>query len=145
MLIVKSLHIFFVVSWFACLFYLPRLFVNNAMLEDPEQKKLLNGMQARLIKMMKFTGAGTFISAVVLVFMFSGGTNFSSAYLLQKWLLVKIVLVFALYAYQDYCIRLHKRFERNENDKNHVWYRWFNEVPALLLLIIVYLVVAKPF
>ncbi|WP_395377809.1 CopD family protein [Marinicella sp. W31] len=145
MLIIKTLHIFFVISWFACLFYLPRLFVNNAMLDNPEQKQLLNGMQARLIKMMKFTGAGTFISAVALVFILSGGTSFSSAFLLQKWLIVKIVLVFLLYAYQDFCIRLHKRFERNENDKSHVWYRWFNEVPALMLLIIVYLVVARPF
>ena len=145
MLIIKTLHIFFVVSWFACLFYLPRLFVNNAMQTEAEQKKLLNGMQTRLIKMMRFTGAGTFLSALALLFVLSVGTEFNTAYLMQNWLLLKIVLVFLLYAYQHYCIRLHAQFEQGQNSRNHVWFRWFNEIPAVLLLVIVYLVVAKPF
>jgi len=143
MLWFKTFHIFFVVSWFACLLYLPRLFVNHASEADQAKYDLLTGMEHRLIKMMRFTLWGTMISAALLVY--SIAQVQWSIYLQQGWLMVKIALVSLLIFYHYWCIKIHHNFNKGIEKRSHVWFRLFNEVPALLLLVIIYLVVAKPF
>lgn len=142
MLWIKTLHIFFVVSWFACLFYLPRLFVNHAMTEVKSDRVLLSGLQSRLIKMMHFTLWGTIISAVFLVYSIAGAAWF--AYIQQTWFVAKMVLVVVLIVYHYVCIAIHQRFLAGTESHSHVWFRYFNEIPAVLLLIVIYLVIAKP-
>ena len=143
MLIIKSIHIFFVVSWFACLFYLPRLFVNHAMVESDSDKALLTGLESRLIKMMRFTLWGTVISAVLLVYSIAGQAWWT--YVQQGWFVAKMVLVVILMAYHYYCMSIHRQFIANTQQRSHVWFRYFNEIPALILLVVIYLVIAKPF
>lgn len=143
MLWFKTFHIFFVVSWFACLFYLPRLFVNHATLTDAKEVTLLAGMEHRLIKMMRFTFWGTLISAVLLVYSLAGSSWL--VYLQQGWLIAKLVLVALLVFYHYWCINIHHNFNAGTETRSHVWFRVFNEVPAFALFAIIYLVIAKPF
>ncbi len=143
MLWFKTFHIFFVVSWFACLFYLPRLFVNHASQTNNDKRDMLTGMEHRLIKMMRFTFWGTLISAALLVY--SIAQDQWLTYLQQGWLMTKIALVAGLIFYHYWCIKIHQNFIAGTEHRSHVWFRVFNEVPALLLLVMVYLVVAKPF
>ncbi len=143
MLWIKTFHIFFVVSWFACLFYLPRLYVNHASRSDATELSLLLGMEHRLIKMMQFTLWGTVISAVLLVYALAESHWLS--YIQQGWFVVKMVLVGGLIAYHFWCIKIHHNFKVGEEHHSHVWFRVFNEVPALMLLVVIYLVIAKPF
>lgn len=142
MLIIKTIHIFFVVSWFACLFYLPRLFVNHAMTKDQAGRDLLTGLQERLMKMMRFTLWGTVISAVLLVYSIAGEAWFT--YIQQGWFVAKMVLVGVLIAYHYCCFAIHRQFVQGTQKRSHVWFRYFNEIPALILLIVIYLVIAKP-
>jgi putative membrane protein len=137
MLWVKSFHIFFVVAWFAGLFYLPRIFVNLAMVPDSgvERDRLL--LMAR--KLYKFvTPIG--ILAVVFGFWLWFGFGFSGS-----WLHLKTALVVVLLVYHFYCGQLYRDFVAGRNTRSHVWFRVFNEMPVLLLLTIVILVVVKPF
>ncbi len=138
MLWLKAFHIFFVVSWFAGLFYLPRIFVNLAMVpadSAAERERLL--LMAR--KLYKFVtpigilavGTGLWLW---LEYGFAGG-----------WLDTKFVLVAALVVYHLACGWLLKAFVAGQNTRAHVWYRYFNEVPVLALLAICILVVVKPF
>lgn len=143
MLWFKTFHIFFVVSWFACLFYLPRLYVNHASEADLSKQDMLMGMQHRLIKMMNFTLWGTVISAALLVY--SMAQNQWLNYLQQGWLLAKLALVVVLIVYHFWCIKIHHNFKAGTEQHSHVWFRVFNEGPAVLLFIVIYLVVAKPF
>lgn len=143
MLWFKTFHIFFVVSWFACLFYLPRLYVNHASETHSDKRAMLVGMEHRLIKMMRFTFWGTIISAVLLVY--SIAQDQWLVYLQQAWLVTKIILVVLLVVYHYWCIKIHHNFIADSEQRSHVWFRVFNEIPALLLLAIIYLVVAKPF
>ncbi len=134
---VKSFHIFFVVSWFAGLFYLPRIFVNLAMVpaEGAERERLL-GMARRLYKFVTPIGllAVGFGLWLWFGFGFSGG-----------WLHAKTALVFLLLAYHFYCGHLLKAFAAGRNTRSDRWYRVFNEVPVFLLLAIILLAVLKPF
>jgi putative membrane protein len=138
MLWVKAFHIFFVVAWFAGLFYLPRIFVNLAMVpaaDSPERARLL--LMAR--KLYRFvTPIG--ILAVVFGLWLWFGFGFSGG-----WLHVKTVLVLVLLGYHFYCGKLLGDFTAGRNTRSHVWFRVFNEMPVLLLLTIVILVVVKPF
>ena len=143
MLWFKTIHIFFVVSWFACLFYLPRLFVNHASETNQDKREMLSGMEHRLIKMMRFTLWGTLISAVLLVYSIAQTHWF--VYLQQGWMVVKLALVTVLIIYHYWCIKIHHNFIADSEQRSHVWFRVFNEVPALLLLVVIYLVIAKPF
>ena len=143
MLIIKSIHLFFVVSWFACLFYLPRLFVNHAMAKSNSDKALLTGLQTRLIKMMRFTLWGTVISALLLVYSLAGAAWWT--YVQQGWFIAKMMLVAVLIAYHYYCFTIHRQFVDGTQKRSHVWFRYFNEVPAIILLVVIYLVIAKPF
>lgn len=136
MLWVKSFHIVFVVAWFAGLFYLPRLFVNHAMAETTAEKDRLALMERKLYRFMTplawlAIGFGLWLW---LGFGFRGG-----------WLHAKLLLVAVLVAYHLYCGRILRAFAAGQNTRGHVFYRWFNEVPVLLLLAIVILVVVKPF
>ena len=138
MLWVKSFHIFFVVSWFAGLFYLPRIFVNLAMVPADgltERDRLL--LMAR--KLYKFvTPIG--LLAVVFGLWLWFGYGFAGG-----WLHAKTALVVVLLAYHVYCGKLLNAFAAGRNARSHVWFRFFNEMPVLLLLAIVLLVVVKPF
>lgn len=142
MLWIKTIHMFFVVSWFACLFYLPRLFVNHAMTEDQAGRSLLTGLQQRLIKMMRFTMWGTVISAVFLVYSIAGQAWLG--YIQQGWFIAKMVLVAVLIVYHYYCFAIHRQFVKGTQKRSHVWFRYFNEIPAIILLVVIYLVLAKP-
>ncbi len=138
MLWLKSFHIFFVVSWFAGLFYLPRIFVNLAMVpadSAAERERLL--LMAR--KLYKFvTPIGLLAVACGLWLWF--GYGFSGG-----WLHAKTGLVLLLLGYNFYCGRLLNDFAAGRNARSDVWYRFFNELPVFLLLAIVTLAVVKPF
>lgn len=138
MLLVKVLHLSMVVSWFAGLFYLPRIFVNLAMVaaDSVAERNRLLGMAGRLYRFMTPIG----FLAVALGLWLWFGFGFSGA-----WLHVKAVLVFALVVYHAYCGRLLRDFQSDSNAHSHRWYRWFNEMPVLLLFAVTYLAVAKPF
>jgi putative membrane protein len=142
MLWVKSLHIVFVASWFAGLFYLPRIFVNLAMVPPEsvaERARLL--LMAR--KLLRFT---TFLAVPALAF----GLWLWLGYGIGRgpgngWMHAKLALVLVAIGYHHGCGVLLRRFVAGENRRNDRWFRWFNELPVLLLLGIVILVVVKPF
>lgn len=136
MLWVKSFHIIFVTSWFAGLFYLPRLFVNHAMVEDAATAERLKLMERKLYRFM----GPLAVLALVFGFWLWLGYGFSGG-----WLHVKLMLVAGLIAYHLYCGKLLDDFKHDRNRHSHVWYRWFNELPVLILFVVVILVVVKPF
>ena len=136
MLWVKAFHIIFVTSWFAGLFYLPRLFVNHAMVEDAATVERLKLMEHKLYRFMTplavlALGFGLWLW---LGYGFSGG-----------WLHAKLALVVLLIGYHWHCGKLVADFKHDRNTRSHVYYRWFNEFPVLLLTAVVILVVVKPF
>jgi putative membrane protein len=134
----KAFHIFFVVSWFAGLFYLPRIFVNLAMVpaDSAAERERLLLMARKLYKFVTPIGALAVILGLWLWFGFGFGGG---------WLHAKTALVAGLVGYHLYCGRLLKQFQAGENARSHVWFRVFNEVPVLVLLAVVVLVVVKPF
>ncbi|WP_019883172.1 MULTISPECIES: CopD family protein [unclassified Methylophilus] len=136
MLWVKAFHIIFVTSWFAGLFYLPRIYVNLAMEQDPQAQARLLLMAHKLYRFMQplMLLALAFGLWLWLGYGFKGG-----------WLHAKLTLVIALIGYHHYCGRLLKQFRAQQNRHSHVWFRWFNEVPVMLLVAVVILVVTKPF
>lgn len=136
MLWVKSFHIIFVVSWFAGLFYLPRLFVNHAMASEPGELRRLTLMEHKLYRFM------TPLAVLALGFGFWLwlGYGFSGG-----WLHAKLALVAVLVGYHLYCGKLVGDFRAERNRRGHVFYRWFNEFPVLLLTAVVILAVVKPF
>ena len=136
MLTVKALHIIFVVSWFAGLFYLPRLFVNHAMVDDAATRERLSLMEGKLYRFMLPLAVLAVASGLWLWFGYGFGGG---------WLHAKTTLVAALAVYHVYCGQLLKCFENGRNSRSHVWFRFFNEVPVILLLIVLFLVVLKPF
>jgi putative membrane protein len=142
MLWIKSFHIVFVASWFAGLFYLPRIFVNLAMVDldsVAEHARLM--LMAR--KLLRFT---TLLAVPALVF----GLWLWLGYGIGRgpgndWMHVKLGVVLLALVYHALCARALGRFTRGENRHSHVWYRWYNELPVLLLIAAVVLVVVKPF
>jgi putative membrane protein len=136
MLWLKAFHIFFVVSWFAGLFYLPRIFVNHAMAQEQAVRERLKLMERKLYKFVTPIGALAVITGLWLWF----GFGFSGA-----WLHAKVALVAGLVAYHLYCGHLVKVFAEDRCVRSHVWFRFFNEVPVFVLLAVVILVVVKPF
>jgi putative membrane protein len=136
MLWIKAFHIVFVASWFAGLFYLPRIFVNLAQeTETVATARLL--LMAR--KLYRFTSM-LMIPAVVLGAWLWLGYGFKGG-----WLHAKLALVILAIGYHHACGSLLRKFENGANRRAHTWYRWFNEVPVLLLVAITILVVVKPF
>ena len=142
MLWVKAFHIVFVASWFAGLFYLPRIFVNLAMVpagSQAEEERLL--LMAR--KLMRFTNL-LMVPALVLGFWLWLGYGIGMGEG-NGWMHAKLTVVALVLAYHHLCGRLLRRFEARANIRGHVWYRWFNESPVVLMLVTVVLVVVKPF
>lgn len=136
MLWIKALHIVFIASWFAGLFYLPRIFVNLAQESNPAVTERLLCMARRLYR---FTSI-LMIPALIFGLWLWLGYGFKGG-----WLHAKLALVILAIGYHHACGSLLKKFERGVNTKSHKWFRWFNEVPVVLLLLIVILVVVKPF
>jgi putative membrane protein len=142
MLWIKSFHIIFVTSWFAGLFYLPRIFVNLAMVPPEsvsEEQRLL--LMAR--KLMRFTTLLMFPAlgfGLVLWLVYGIGLGEGNG-----WMHAKLALVVLAIGYHHMCGAMLRKFEAHANQKSHVWFRWFNEVPVVLLTLTVILVVVKPF
>ena len=142
MLWIKSLHIVFVASWFAGLFYLPRIFVNLAMVPAQslqERARLL--LMAR--KLLRFTTIIAVPALALGIWLWAGyGIGWGPG---NGWMHAKLLVVVLAMGYHHSCGLLLRKFEANHNTRGHIWYRWFNEAPVLLLLAAVLLVVLKPF
>lgn len=137
MLWVKAFHIMAVVSWFAGLFYLPRLFVYHAMSEDQVSKDRFKVMERKLFRgIMTPSAVVAVILGLVLWLHYGIGGG---------WMHAKFALVLLLVGYHLYCWKLLNDFKRDRNVRSHVYYRWFNEMPVLILIAVVILVVVKPF
>jgi len=136
MLTLKALHIAFMVTWFAGLFYLPRLFVYHAMAEDRISIERFKVMERKLYWGIMTPGA---LLTIVFGAWLWIGWGYSGA-----WLNAKLGFVALLVGYHAWCGRLLADFRADRNTKSHVWLRWFNEVPVLALFVIVFLVVFKP-
>ena len=138
MLLLKSLHIIFIVTWFAGLFYLPRLFVYHSMRQESEfhaqfqimEKKLFWGICVPSAVMVLLTGIG-------LLALFP-------AYMVQGWMRIKLLMVISLLAYQGWCWFLMIALRTEPHYRSHIWFRWFNEFPAVALVVSVVMVVFKP-
>ena len=142
MLWVKAFHIVFVASWFAGLFYLPRIFVNLAMVEPgsiAERERLLT--MAR--KLMRFTSLLAFPAVGLGLWLWLGyGIGRGPG---NGWMHAKLAVVILTLGYHHMCGRVLRQFIAGRNDRGHVWFRWFNEIPVLFLAAAVVLVVVKPF
>ena len=141
MLWVKSFHIIFMVTWFAGLFYLPRLFVYHAMADDAVSLERFKVMERKLFYGIMTPGAViTIVLGVWLLWDYAW-----EAYSHSGWLHAKLLLVALLVGYHVYCGKLLLDFKHDRNRRGHVFYRWFNEVPVLILIAVIILVVVRPF
>ena len=138
MLWIKALHIVFISSWFAGLFYLPRIFVNLAMETDTAATERLMLMAQKLYRFMTILMIPALALGLILWLYYGIGKE-------SLWMHLKVALVFVLIGYHHLCKRLLRQFERGENTRSHVWYRWFNELPVMGMFAVVILVVVKPF
>ncbi len=139
MLWIKAFHIIFMVCWFACLFYLPRLFVNCAATTNEETKQQLILMQRKLFKFSIPFPILTIIFGTWLI-------NLNPAYYFSSgWFHTKLFLVLLLIVYHLICGHIVRQFSTENNRHSHVYFRWFNEIPVFLLFGIIILVVVKPF
>jgi putative membrane protein len=137
MLWIKAWHIIFMVTWFAGLFYLPRLFVYHAMSEDATSQERFKVMERKLFYGIMTPGAILTIVFGVWLWLGYGITG--------GWLMAKLLLVIGLVIYHFYCGVLLIEFKHDRNKHSHVYYRWFNEVPVIGLIAIILLVELKPF
>ncbi len=137
---VKAFHIIFMVAWFAGLFYLPRLFVNHALAEEDAVKARLAQMESKLYRFIGPWMVLTIVFGAWLLIDYAW-----AAYAQMLWLHLKLALVAVLVAYHFYCGKLVRDFAQNRNRRTHVWYRWFNEFPVLILFAVVILAIVKPF
>ena len=141
-LLVKSFHTVFIASWFAGLFYLPRIFVNLAMVpvgSDAELARLLL-MARKLTRFMTLIAVPALGLGLWLWLYFGIGLGAGNG-----WMHAKLGLVLLAMAYHYLCMRMLRQFEAGAVSHGHVWFRWFNEIPVLLMVGIVVLVVVKPF
>jgi protoporphyrinogen IX oxidase len=134
---VKAFHIVFVVTWFAGLFYLPRLFVYHAMSSDEVSIERFCVMERKLYFGIMTPGAVLTIATGLVLWLYYGITG--------GWLHAKLALVTGLVVYHLWCGSLLRAFREARNTRTHLWYRWFNELPVLFLIAIAILVVVKPF
>jgi putative membrane protein len=137
---IKAFHIVFIASWFAGLFYLPRIYVNLAQETNPAALERLLGMGRRLYRFTSMLAIPALLLGLWLLWLLwrNGGVS-------GGWLHAKLALVILVIGYHHACGSLLKKFERGANTRSHKWFRFFNEVPVLLLIAIVILVVVKPF
>lgn len=136
-LLYKTLHIIFMVTWMAGLFYLPRLFVYHAMSEDSISRERFKIMERKLLWGICAPGAVLTLVFGLLLWLRIGIGG--------PWMHAKLALVLLLIAYHAWCVMLTADFRHDRNRHGHVWYRWFNEFPVLILVGVVVLVVFKPF
>ena len=139
MLWLKALHLIFMVAWFAGLFYLPRLFINHAMTDDQNMRDHFKIME---YKLYRFTTPW-----MVLTLIFGGWMLWEYAWAAwgqSIWLITKLVLIAALVAFHLYCGKLVKVFATDSNTRSHIWYRYFNEIPAVIMFIVIPIAVLKP-
>ena len=137
MLWIKWLHIVFMVTWFAGLFYLPRLYVYHAQGSDAPSRERFKVMERKLYYGIMAPGAVLTVAFGVWLWLGYGPWGY--------WMHAKFALVLVLVAYHLYCGKLLKDFKQDRNTKSHVWFRWFNEFPVLILFVAVWLVLFKPF
>ena len=140
MLWIKALHIVFIASWFAGLFYLPRIYVNLAMVpaDSAAERARLLLMARKLYRFMTILAVPALVLGLVLWLHYGIGQG-------QGWMHAKLAIVLALLAYHHVCGRLLRGLEAGRVQRSHVWFRWFNEAPVLMMLAAVCLVVVKPF
>ena len=137
----KALHLIFMVTWFAGIFYLPRLFVYHAMSEDGISHERFKVMERKLFY-------GIMTPGMILTLIFGFWMLFDYAWALYAsmgWLHAKLAVLVALLIYHYYCYRWLQDFKHNRNQRSHVFYRWMNEIPVLFLVLIIILAVVKPF
>lgn len=142
MLWIKALHIVFVASWFAGLFYLPRIFVNLALVQEgsiAERERLLL-MARKLLRFTTLLAVPALVLGAVLWLVYGIGRGPGNG-----WMHAKLLVVLLAVGYHHACARLLGKLVSGQSRRSHVWFRWFNEVPVVLLLIAVVLVVVKPF
>jgi protoporphyrinogen IX oxidase len=142
MLWVKAFHIIFVASWFAGLFYLPRIFVNLAQVSpgsEAERARLLL-MARKLLRFMTLLAVPALGLGLWLWLGYGIGRGPGNG-----WMHAKLLVVLLAIGYHHGCAVILRKFERGENRRSHVWYRWFNEVSVLIMVVAVILVVVKPF
>jgi len=141
MLWLKALHVIFMVTWFAGLFYLPRIFVYHAMSDQQSTDKIetFKVMERKLLAISNIGALLTIVFGTVLLIAYLPGL------ITLTWMKLKLLLVLGLIVYHLYCARLVRLFRDDANTRSHVWYRWFNEVPVLGLFGIVILVIVRPF
>jgi putative membrane protein len=140
MLWIKTFHIVFIASWFAGLFYLPRIFVNLAQQTDPAIQQVLLGMARRLYRFTNILAIPAVLLGLWLYVQYGIGRGPGNG-----WMHAKLVLVVLVIGYHHGCGVLLRKFEQGTNRRSHVFYRWFNEVPVLMLVAVTALVVIKPF
>lgn len=142
MLWLKAFHVIFVITWFSGLFYLPRLFVYHAEATEAIVRERLKIMERRLMVMTHIGGALAVIFGLAVLM---GFAHHNTAYFMQGWLHAKLTLALLLVSYHIYLVKLVGDFAHDANKRSSRWLRFFNEVPALLLIAIVLLVIVKPF
>ncbi len=125
-LTLKTIHLFFAISWFAGIFYLPRIFVNLASTDDEKAYDLLVGMSFRLLRFTRKLSLFTLFFGLTLAWYLNAW--------LDKWFLAKLFFIILLYIYQGFMVYFHKQFEQKKNTKSHVFFRFFNEIPVFILL-----------
>ena len=138
MLWFKALHLIFMVTWFAGLFYLPRLFVYHVESADAAEKQRLEIMQRRLFAIMSIGGVLTLVFGVLLLWV-------APFWLEHGWMQLKLILLAGLWAFHLHGLRAMRQLARGQNRRSSRWYRLYNEVPGLFLVAIVLLAVIKPF
>jgi protoporphyrinogen IX oxidase len=144
MLWIKALHIVFIASWFAGLFYLPRIFVNLAMEDKPVVTERLLLMARKLYRFTTLLSMPAVVLGVWLMFGYGLGAG-DAEHRVAGWMWAKLLIVALTLAYHIRCGKLLKQFERGECKLSHRWFRWWNEIPVFLLLGAVILVVVRPF
>ena len=142
MLWIKALHIVFIASWFAGLFYLPRIYVNLAMVpaDSPAERERLLLMARKLYRFMTILAVPALELGLWLWLYYGIGMGPG-----QGWMHAKLLIVLALLGYHHSCGALLRKFEKGQMQRSHVWFRWFNEAPVLMMFAAVVLVVVKPF
>lgn len=140
MLWIKALHIISLITWFAGLFYLPRLFVYHSMTSDSVSNERFKIMERKLYR-------GIMMPGMIMTIIFGGWLilKYDQTFLSALWFQIKIVLVATLIIYHFYCGQLIKAFKNDDNKYSHIFYRWLNEYPTIILIAVVILTVVKPF
>ena len=137
MLWLKAFHVIFMVTWFAGLFYLPRLFVYHAECNDETGHQRFIVMERKLFAIMTLGAIVTTILGLTLLFRWHWPIN-------ELWLQIKLVCILVLIAYHVYCYKLIRTFALKKNRHSSIFYRWFNEFPVIILVIVILLAVVRP-